>query len=307
MQYDSSGTDDDLPPTCQIRGPRVLFSANGRSSAGALPHPRPHSEVDSEIHQIEQQAYTGVLRAFKVQSDAITWEKESLITELRKELKVSDEEHRVLLNKVNEEESVHRIRQSRHGGGMQSSLPCSSTVVHNPVPVKRQKKSDSIHRLPVAPQSPVMLLHAVASKKANTMAPEDIRWGSANQGLSNQGAWRASDPELKRHPSNNGPMLAAGRRSGRFLPDELINDYAPFNGIGTNDFNHIGIPNTGNIVKEVEKVLSNPDMFEIEKAKKLLRDQEQSLLDAIARLDEASDGESEDIMPAEGRIGTTVG
>jgi len=37
-------------------------------------------------------------------------EKESLITELRRELKVSDEEHRALLNKVNEEEVVHRIR-----------------------------------------------------------------------------------------------------------------------------------------------------------------------------------------------------
>jgi hypothetical protein len=33
-------------------------------------------------------------------------------------------------------------------------------------------------------------------------------------------------------------------------------------------------------------------MLEIEKAMKLLRDQEQSLLDAIARLDEASDGEN---------------
>jgi hypothetical protein len=37
-------------------------------------------------------------------------EKESLITELRRELEVSDEEHRVLLNKVNEEESIDRIR-----------------------------------------------------------------------------------------------------------------------------------------------------------------------------------------------------
>jgi hypothetical protein len=35
----------------------------------------------------------------------------------------------------------------------------------------------------------------------------------------------------------------------------------------------------------------------------LLKDQEQSLLDAIARLDEASDTESED-MVMEGRIGS---
>lgn len=37
-------------------------------------------------------------------------EKESLITELRRELKVSDVEHRMLLNMVNEEEAIHRIR-----------------------------------------------------------------------------------------------------------------------------------------------------------------------------------------------------
>jgi hypothetical protein len=46
---------------------------------------------------------------------------------------------------------------------------------------------------------------------------------------------------------------------------------------------------------QVERVLSNPNMGEIEKAKKLLQDQEQSLLDAIARLDDASDSESEDM------------
>jgi hypothetical protein len=108
MQYqplDSSGTDDDLPPTYQPRGPRVIFNGNG-----SLPQPNLHSNVDREIRQIEQQAYTGVLRAFKVQSDAITWEKESLITELRKELQISDKEHRVLLKGVTEEEAVCRIR-----------------------------------------------------------------------------------------------------------------------------------------------------------------------------------------------------
>ena len=64
-------TGDELPPTYQIRGPRVHFSGNGRSLAGALS--QPHIKLDSDIHQIEQQAYTGVLRAFKMQSDALTW------------------------------------------------------------------------------------------------------------------------------------------------------------------------------------------------------------------------------------------
>ena len=37
-------------------------------------------------------------------------EKESLITELRKELRVSDEEHRELLSRVNADDMIRRIR-----------------------------------------------------------------------------------------------------------------------------------------------------------------------------------------------------
>jgi hypothetical protein len=39
-------------------------------------------------------------------------EKESLITELRKELRVSDEEHRELLARVNADDMIRRIRFS---------------------------------------------------------------------------------------------------------------------------------------------------------------------------------------------------
>ncbi|OEL22927.1 Protein EMSY-LIKE 3 [Dichanthelium oligosanthes] len=280
--FDSSGTDDELPPTYQIRGPRMHFSGKGRSLAGTLSQPRLHSKLDSDIHQIEQQAYTGVLRAFKMQSDALTWEKESLITELRRELKVSDEEHRVLLNKVNEEEAVHRIRQSRQGGGMRSSLHHNSIVSHNLGPLKRQKTSHSVYSLPVGPQSPIIPLHAAVGNKADTvglMAPENVRWGSAYQALPNQAGWLAS----------NGVMPGTGRRSGRFHENGY---YASPNGISLSNFNHIDVPNTGNLVKKVERVLSHPDVYAIQKAKKLLIDQEQSLLDAIAKLDEASDGEN---------------
>ncbi|CAL5013425.1 unnamed protein product [Urochloa decumbens] len=262
--FDSSGTDDELHPTYQIRGPRMHFTENRMSLAGTLSQPRLQSKLDRDIHQIEQQAYTGVLRAFKMQSDALTWEKESLITELRRELKVSDEEHRVLLNKVNEEEAVHRIRQSRQGGGMQSSLYHSGVVAHNLGPLKKQKKSHSVYSFP--------------------MAPENIRWGSAYKALPNQVGWLASDS-----------AVPGSGRSGRF--------HETPNGISLFKFNHIDVPNTGNLVKKVEMVLSHPDVYAIQKAKKLLIDQEQSLLDAIAKLDEASDGESDDVALAEGQIG----
>ncbi|CAH9127986.1 unnamed protein product [Cuscuta epithymum] len=66
--------------------------------------------MKSLIHQLEQEAYSSVLRAFKAQADAITWDKESLITELRKELRLSNEEHRELLGRVNSDDVIRRIR-----------------------------------------------------------------------------------------------------------------------------------------------------------------------------------------------------
>lgn len=56
------------------RGGRI--SGNGRPAAvGSMPYPRMYEETDMEakIHQLEQEAYSSVLRAFKAQADAITW------------------------------------------------------------------------------------------------------------------------------------------------------------------------------------------------------------------------------------------
>ncbi|NP_001141881.1 ENT domain containing protein [Zea mays] len=281
--FDCSGSDDDLPPTYQIRVPRMHFSGNRRQLAGPFSQPRPHNKLDSDIHQIEQQAYTGVLRAFKMQSDALTWEKESLITELRRELKVSDVEHRMLLNMVNEEEAIHRIRQSRQGCGMQSSLPYNSVVDHNLGPIKRQKKSHPIYSLPVDPHSPSMPLKALVDNKIYTLAPENIRRGSAYQTLPHQGGWLASD----------GATKGMDGRSGRYHTNEY---YASHNDMGLLNFNRTDIPDTETLVKKVERVLSRPDVYAIERAKELLIGQEQSLLDAIAKLDEASDHESDDTL-----------
>ncbi|KAH7840787.1 hypothetical protein Vadar_021571 [Vaccinium darrowii] len=71
------GIDDDLPPSYQNtlpRGGRV--AGNGRSAIpGSIPYPRIYGETDMEtqIHHLEQEAYSSVLRSFKAQADAITW------------------------------------------------------------------------------------------------------------------------------------------------------------------------------------------------------------------------------------------
>ena len=70
-----AGTDDDLPPSHQNRIPRGRVAGNGRSAVASVPYPRMYGETDMEtqIHQLEQEAYSSVLRAFKAQADAITW------------------------------------------------------------------------------------------------------------------------------------------------------------------------------------------------------------------------------------------
>ncbi|XP_042481406.1 protein EMSY-LIKE 3-like isoform X3 [Macadamia integrifolia] len=160
---DSSGTDDDLPPSHQNRvhrGGRV--AGNGRSTVvGSVPYARMHSDMETQIHQLEQEAYSSVLRAFKAQSDAITWEKESLITELRKELRVSDDEHRVLLGRVNADDIIRRIREWRQAGGHLPGLLSNAQPVHDPMPSptvsasrKKQKTSQSVPSLSLGAPSP---------------------------------------------------------------------------------------------------------------------------------------------------------
>ncbi|XP_057457116.1 protein EMSY-LIKE 3-like [Lotus japonicus] len=135
--YDSSGTDDDLPPTHQNRIPRgARLAGNGRSAIGSISYPRMYGEIDMEtqIHQLEQEAYSSVLRAFKAQADAITWDKETLLTDLRKELRLSNEEHRELLGRVNADDVIHRIREWRQTGGHQPGVLSTGLAIHDSIP-----------------------------------------------------------------------------------------------------------------------------------------------------------------------------
>lgn len=163
---DSSGTDDDLPPSHQNKFQRGGRTAgNGRSAfVGSTPLPRMQGgDMETQIHLIEQEAYVSVLRAFVAQSDALTWDKESLITELRKELRVSDDEHRELLSTVNADDRIRRIREWRKAGNSQPGIRSASQSVRDPVPSptasgsrKKQKTSQSVASLSTGAPSPAM-------------------------------------------------------------------------------------------------------------------------------------------------------
>ncbi|KAM7261571.1 hypothetical protein ACFE04_020648 [Oxalis oulophora] len=190
MGYDgtvSSGTDDDddipPPPTYQNRGNRV------RSSLGSAPYSRVHTNIEAEIHRIEQEAYCSVLRAFKAQSDTISWEKESLITELRKELQVSDDEHRELLSRVNADDIIRMIRDWRLTGGTQVGRHNGSYEVL-PTPslsgsLKKQKTSqlqgqlapvNTMPYLSAAPDGNRQFTHRNSSGSLPRLDPEEDPW-----------------------------------------------------------------------------------------------------------------------------------
>ncbi|KAJ8900095.1 hypothetical protein K2173_024211 [Erythroxylum novogranatense] len=375
---DSSGTDDDIPQTHQSgyhKGSRIV--GNGRSALGTSLYSRMHTDMEAQIHHLEQEAYSAVLRAFKAQSDAITWEKESLITELRKELRVSDDEHRELLTKVNGDDIIRRIREWRQAGELQTPRYGATQPVHDVLPSptvsasrKKQKTSQTSQHLPglssmqyhstgstgtrhlinrssfgahvanhppegttydpligrkvwtrwpednnfyqavVTDYNPAEGRHALVYDigTANEtwewvdfkeISPEDIRWESEDPGTYHRGGLGGPGRGI-RIPMNRGAFIqGTGRGRGPTKGQSRREITSMQNGFAKTFLDDIELLNTDTLVKEVEKVfiLSHPDPIELEKAKKMLKDHEQALVAAIAKLAEASDGESDGEQP----------
>ncbi|RCV11095.1 hypothetical protein SETIT_2G160000v2 [Setaria italica] len=116
LELGTDGDDDPPPPYSNSRDMRGSghVCGDGRAIVTTSSHARAPTDMEAQIHQLEQQAYYLVLRAFKARSDSITWEKEDLITELREELRVSDEAHQQLLNMINNDDLTHSIRDFMH-------------------------------------------------------------------------------------------------------------------------------------------------------------------------------------------------
>ncbi|XP_022744921.1 protein EMSY-LIKE 1-like isoform X3 [Durio zibethinus] len=373
-------TDDDLPPSHPTRvSIGGNFASNGRSIVGSASYSKMHFDMEAQIHLLEQEAYCSVLRAFKAQSDAITWEKEGLITELRKELRVSDDEHRELLTKVNADEIIRKIsRDWRQAGGNQSARLSASHPVHSLLPSptvsasrKKQKTSQLGQSLPGLSSAKAMQYPSavsagnrqfnnrgsVAGLPANEPAegatfdpiigrkvwtrwpednnfyeavitdynpsegrhalvydintanetwewvdlkeisPDDIRWDGEDPGISYRGGHGFHG--AKKSFSRGGPAPGPGRGRGS-MKGQSRKEFLPSqNGNAKKVSDDIELLNTDTLVKEVERVFdtSHPDPLELEKAKKKLKEHEQALIDAIARLADASDGESDGEKP----------
>ncbi|XP_055817791.1 protein EMSY-LIKE 3-like isoform X2 [Solanum dulcamara] len=217
--YDSSGTDDDLPPSHQNRIPRGggRMNGNGRSAVMAsVTYQRMYGETDMEaqIHQLEQEAYSSVLRAFKAQADAISWEKESLITELRKELRLSNEEHRELLGRVNADDVIRRIREWRQSGAHQPGMHGTGQAIHDPLPSpsvsasrKKQKIAPPLPSQSFAGPSPTFHPPALAAgnQPSSSAAKRGPMMGPKGK-KSKSGQMMPGAPSMKMQYPSSGPF-----------------------------------------------------------------------------------------------------
>ncbi|RWW58330.1 hypothetical protein BHE74_00034816 [Ensete ventricosum] len=99
----------------------------------------------------------------------------------------------------------------------------------------------------------------------------------------------------KRQLSGLGGIVPCTGKGGGSSKNQSSKKYmSSQNWTGNKGSQDITIFDTKILVKDVERVLdaSPPDPVEIEMAKKMLKEQEQSLIDAIARIGDVSDSES---------------
>ncbi|CAN0902009.1 Protein EMSY-LIKE 3 [Linum grandiflorum] len=252
---DSSGTDDDLPSHRNRFQPGVRTLGNGRSAGpGSAPLARMHSDIEAQIHTIELEAYSSVVRAFKVQSDAITWEKGTLMTNLRKELRVSNEEHRELLSRLDSDDTVQRMREWRMVNGIQPDMQTSSQFVQDHVPNpsfsgsrKKQKTSKpagslSIGGLPALHSQMQPSTSAIrrggphpASRSKKLQPYPSTSWNAGRGQVANRGSLGAFPTNEPAIAATSNPLI--GRKVWTRWPEDnnfyeaVITDYNATNGM----------------------------------------------------------------------------
>ncbi|XP_028777616.1 protein EMSY-LIKE 1 isoform X2 [Neltuma alba] len=130
------------------------------------------------------------------------------------------------------------------------------------------------------------------------ISPEDIRWDE-DPGIPHRGGPGGQGHGVKKSFSRTVDTMVTGRGRGHPKAQPRKEYHLPQNGIVKRVLDDFELLNTELLVKEVERVfaVNHPDPTELEKAKNMLKEHEQALIDAIARLADTSDGESDGEHP----------
>ncbi|KAK9201273.1 hypothetical protein WN944_016474 [Citrus x changshan-huyou] len=243
-------------------------------------------DMKLQIHCLEKEAYSHVLRAFIAQSDLLSWGKEGLITELRKELNVTDTEHGELLVKINSDESIKVIREWRKGA---------------------QQPQESLYGKANAPAfGPNSVGNGLQKKAKTSHASISKSERYASHGVPSLGtqSWKYVphiQPSSGTLPSPPVPCSRIVGPNYQAPPDGkqkvLVKSQAK-KGSNASDVKKscdiIKIRATDKLIHYVERTIygtKNPSAGQVEKAKSILREHERAILAALNKLDDISDGD----------------
>ncbi|KAJ1409129.1 ENT domain [Sesbania bispinosa] len=242
-------------------------------------------DLGHHVHCLETEAYNSVLKAFIAQSDLLTWGKEELMTELRKELNVTDVEHGEILMKINSDESIKWIREQRKlashtqdyikantpslpSASMRSSViklktPSSAAFY----PQKNMSSSQASHiSIPIPSSMP--------PKFISDPLTAEFAHGKAEQSM-----------EMFNYNVQLPPIGRGGVQKGKYPLKKYIHTSESLKLKNRSDI--IEIRATDKVIHDVEKMLfsrEKPDPIDIERAKWTLREQERALLEALGKL-----------------------
>ncbi|CAK8542897.1 unnamed protein product [Lathyrus sativus] len=238
--------------------------------------------LEHHIHYMEIEAYSSMLKAFIAQSDLLTWGKEELLTELRKELNIADSEHGQILSKINSDESIRWIREQRkrashsHAQGYikANTSGCPSASIGNSVIRLKTPSSATFY-------AHNNMSHSQASLNSiHVSAPMSV-YGNAEQ-----------SKEMFNYDVQLPPIARGSAPEGNYQFKQYCQP-SEFLTLNNRD-NLIEIRATDRVIHDVEKMLfgrEKPSPVDIENAKKALDEQERALLEALGKLTDVLDGD----------------
>ncbi|RXH76167.1 hypothetical protein DVH24_019055 [Malus domestica] len=263
-----------------------------RTSPATKPHGKDLWDMELHIHHLETEAYHAVLKAFSAQSNNLTWAREALMTELRRELNITDDEHGQLLIKIKSDQSIKVIREWRNGA------PCAQEysedaprypppqVVINAEP----RKLETSH--PPVSKSQKCVSYSHSCKETAPAAPYQ---GQLSNDKSTDPAMLSSEKgrqAMNISCHNPQPQVPSGSRStGLVKPQSKIGFRAPGSDNFKESCDFIRIRATDQVIHQAYKLLSQERVvpLHIEKAKLILREHERAILDALDKLPDVSE------------------
>ncbi|BFG37579.1 hypothetical protein CerSpe_238530 [Prunus speciosa] len=295
-----------------------------RMSPAKKPHGRDDWDIEFQIHRMEAKAYHAVLRAFSAQSNNLTWGREALMTELRKELNISDNEHGDLLTKIKSDEAIKVIREwrndahcaqecgkdaPRYPSKLVSNAQQREVETQHPPVSKSQKYSscsqpctEVIPSATAAPGAQIKDIGGMRVKLGRNFVTQgnspflNLKYQgelSKAQGSGDLAMLSSGNGRQSMHISGHNPQAPYGSRSTGLVKSQLkmgLHPTGPDNLNKSSDL--IKIRATDKVLYEVEKLFDCQESLvplHVEKAKLILKEHERAILEALGKLPDVSD------------------